>query len=118
MNYLLVFLGGGLGSIIRLAINKLFPFELEKFPLATFTANIISCVLFGIAVGLFSKGNLNDSQKLFLTTGICGGFSTFSAFSYESFLYLQNGSYLLFIFNVFGSIIGCMLALYIGMRLI
>lgn len=118
MNYILVFLGGGLGSIIRLAINRLFPFEIDKFPLATFIANLLSCVLFGIIVGLFSKGSLNEPQKLFLTTGLCGGFSTFSAFSYESFLYLQNGSYLLFIFNVLGSIIGCMLALYIGVRLI
>lgn len=118
MNYLLVFLGGGLGSLIRYFINKLIPQDFTNFPFATFCSNVLSCFIFGITIAFFVRGNINEAQKLFITTGLCGGFSTFSAFSFESLQLLQEGNILIFVANVVLSIIVCLLALYIGVKLV
>ena len=61
------------------------------FPFATLTVNIIGCLLIGVVFGLSTKGGITPEWRLFLATGILGGFTTFSAFSYETVHMLQNG---------------------------
>lgn len=85
-------IGGGIGSILRyltnLAAGKLFN---SVFPMGTFLANCIGCLFIGLFFGYFEKNNLlSKDLKLFLITGLCGGYTTFSAFSVENVGLIQN----------------------------
>lgn len=88
-NLIFVFLGGGLGSLCRYLINQ-FAISIT-FPKGTLIANVISCLILGFLIGLNSKVLLQTNYKLFLMTGFCGGFSTFSTFSSEIVALYQNG---------------------------
>jgi len=91
MLYLMVFLGGGLGSVCRYGIGHLFRTWGGHFPAATFLANILSCLLLGWLLGWHLKHPMPDMNRVFLFTGFCGGFSTFSTFSSEFFFLLEEG---------------------------
>lgn len=82
---LLVFIGGGVGSILRFLLGRFYQNWQLVFPYATLTANFLSCLVFG-AVVMFAveKVNISYPIKLLLLTGFCGGFSTYSAFAYET----------------------------------
>ena len=93
--FLLVFLGGGLGSILRYWISKNLNSYYSNFYLGTFLVNIIGCLLIGILVGLTLKHNyITQNQTLLLATGFCGGFTTFSTFALESNILLKESSIL------------------------
>jgi fluoride exporter len=118
-NILLVGLGGGLGSIARYLFQRwmyvLYP---QPFPLGTFGVNIIGCFLIGIFWGLsFKSFDGNESWKLFLMTGLCGGFTTFSAFTFESIGLLKEQKTGLFFAYLCGSVLLGLLATYAGMKL-
>lgn len=115
MNFLFVFLGGGLGSICRYGIALLLKPYTFQFPYATFCANVLSGILIGF---LMAKGQVMQSpQKLLWMTGFCGGFSTFSTFSAETFQLFQSGNTLYAIVNIVGSILVCLLAIAFGLKL-
>ena len=118
MNYLLVFIGGGVGSICRYGIAVLIKDYNVTFPFATLLANIISCVILGILVGLSLKGGVHDFHKLILITGFCGGFSTFSTFSFETLHLLQTGAFMHAIANIFVSLVVCLICIYLGLKLV
>ena len=118
MNYLLVFIGGGIGSICRYGIAVFIKDYNVTFPFATMTANIISCIILGALVGLSLKGSLHDNHKLIFMTGFCGGFSTFSTFSHETFHLLQNGAYAHGVANIFFSLLICLFCIYLGLKLV
>ena len=85
-------LGGGLGSVLRylttVVMNK---YVQTAFPYATFVTNIIGCLLIGLFFGYLEKQNaVSQDLKLFLITGFCGGYTTFSAFSNENVQLLQS----------------------------
>ncbi|MCB0524318.1 MAG: CrcB family protein, partial [Saprospiraceae bacterium] len=88
-----------------------------KFPWATLVANGLACIVLGSLVGLEINGNLSDSRRLLLTTGFCGGFSTFSTFTAETWYYLQNGQYNTAAVNIIGNLLLCFICLVLGMRL-
>lgn len=88
-NLLLVGLGGGIGSILRYVATLLI--SSKTFPYATLLVNIIGSFLIGLVLAISIKDeNFTTNWKLFLATGICGGFTTFSAFSIENMQLLQN----------------------------
>ena len=91
MKFLLVFLGGGVGSICRYGLALLFLPWTKNYPMGTLVANLISCLLLGIFMGATTKQWMDTYWKLLLMTGFCGGFSTFSTFSAEQFTMLQEG---------------------------
>ncbi len=86
---LLVFIGGGFGSVLRFIIAKYLNSSENGIPYGTFAANIIGSLLIGIILGLAAKNNtLTENQTLLLATGFCGGFTTFSTFAYENLVFL------------------------------
>ena len=97
MNILWVFLGGGLGSVLRYGINNLIGSS-HNFPLATLMANFLSSLALGVLFGMSGNDLLSDRQKLIFMTGFCGGFSTFSTFSW-GFLFI-----FVFVMTTFGFI--------------
>ncbi len=85
-------IGGFLGTILRFIISRYFQvYTYSSFPWGTFWINIIGSLLIGILYGIFEKGDfIAPEWRIFLTVGFCGGFTTFSTFSNEGFLLLQN----------------------------
>jgi fluoride exporter len=118
MNYLIVGLGGALGSIIRYAINQWLAPKNLLFPYATFLANILSCLLLGFVLALFSKNTIDERQRLFFITGVCGGFSTFSTFTNETFQLFQSGNFILALANIVFNMLVCIICLILGFKLI
>ncbi|MEM1120465.1 MAG: fluoride efflux transporter CrcB [Bacteroidota bacterium] len=117
-SFLLVFLGGGLGSICRYGIAHLLKAKAWDFPLATFLANVCACIILGVLMGLTLKGELNQTIKLLFMTGFCGGFSTFSTFSAETFELLQAGNYGYAFANIGLSIVVCLGCIFVGIKLV
>jgi fluoride exporter len=117
-NIFLVGLGGGLGSIARYLCQRWFALSYSlSFPLATFAVNISGCFLIGLFWGMsFRSFDNNESWKLFLMTGICGGYTTFSAFTLEGIGLIKEQRMGLFFLYAAGSVIAGLLATYIGMR--
>ena len=114
---LFVFLGGGLGSIFRFLISK--SNLITSLPLGTFIANILGSFLIGLILASASKySNINKEVTLFLATGFCGGFTTFSTFAYENYNFLKTGDYFQFILYTLGSFGLSLLAVILGVFLI
>jgi fluoride exporter len=116
-NVLLVFVGGGLGSVVRYGIGRILPYVYTgSFPWATLLANVLACVLLGWLMGLaFNKQLLSQSTLIFWTVGFCGGFSTFSTFSRETITLFESGNWLYGSAYVVGSVSVCSLATVAGM---
>jgi CrcB protein len=118
-NIIMVGIGGGIGSIARFLCQKyIYAAWLQTFPLATFLVNIFGCFLIGIFYALSEKGDiLNPTWRLFLTTGICGGFTTFSAFAYENVTLLKTGNFFYFALYAAGSVFFGIAATFGGIAL-
>jgi len=116
-NFLLVGLGGAIGSMLRYAFYLLI--TIKSFPLATFTVNIMGSFLIGAVMALGLKNEtFAGNWKLFLATGICGGFTTFSAFSLENITLLHNGKYSIALIYITLSIVLGITAAFLGYKII
>lgn len=112
--FLFVFLGGGAGSVLRYGISRIFPpFYGHTIPWHTLTVNFIGCALIGIAMGILSR--YPGHWLLFLlVTGFCGGFTTFSTFSFETIQCIRTANYLLAGAYMAGTCLSCLIATAIG----
>lgn len=114
-NLILVSVGGGLGSVFRY-LGGILISKQSGFPTSTFLVNIIGSFIIGLLIAkLFHSPN--ETIRLLLVVGFCGGFTTFSAFSAETFQLLQDGSFSTAILYVLGSIILGLLAMVSGYSL-
>lgn len=114
---LLVFLGGGLGSLCRYGISLAMARYASTFPLATLLSNVLSSSILGFLVMYGTQHYLPVSLRLLIATGFCGGFSTFSTFAAESLTLLQHGQWIYGFTNMFGSMLLGLAGIYLGMRL-
>lgn len=111
----LVALGGAAGSLLRYAASRLLPGQ--SIPYNTFAVNLVGCLLIGIFWAMAQKGSLGTDARLLLMTGLCGGFTTFSAFSLEGLLLLQTGKWLQYFLYVLLSVALGLLATFLGYKL-
>ena len=115
----LVFIGGGLGSTLRFWIGKYLNSPETGIPYGTFAANIIGSLLIGIILGIALKNNtLSENTILFLATGFCGGFTTFSTFAYENHVFLKSGDFMSFALYTIASFVLGFAAVFFGMWLV
>lgn len=119
MHWLMIALGGALGSVARYAaVGYLTPMLNYRFPFGTFVVNMLGSFLIGVAyVMLVEKAALSSEWRLFFITGILGGFTTFSAFSLEILQMWQEGHVLQSMLYATSSVVLGLLFAYIGMQL-
>lgn len=120
MLYLIVFLGAGIGGALRHGVNvwavRVFGFG---FPFGTLIVNVVGSFVMGLLVGFFAyrAGLVAQQMKLFLTTGLLGGFTTFSAFSLDAMLLFERHSLSIAMSYIVGSVFASLVALLLGLAL-
>ncbi len=118
MEWLAVFVGGGLGSLARMGMTKALAGWVTEFPVATLLSNLLACLILGFVAGLVAqKAQLSPLLKAGITTGFCGGFSTFSTFGLESVNLLSNGKILIAGAYVIASVALCFVGIWAGQML-
>ena len=120
MNYVLVFIGGGIGSSLRHTLNLVFTRALgTAFPYPTFIINITGSIIMGLIAGYLAfKGEASQHWRLFLMTGVLGGYTTFSAFSLDTALLYERGEIALALLYVLGSVVLSIAGLFAGLALV
>ena len=111
--FIFVGLGGAIGAMLRYSIS-LIPYK-RTFPFPTLIINVIGALIIGYITGLAIKKCFSDNTVLFLKTGLCGGFTTFSTFSLEAYNLIQAGSCGYAGLYVIISVVGCIAGVYCGM---
>lgn len=112
MNFLFVGLGGAVGAMLRYSLS-LIPCK-TSFPFITLITNIAGALVIGLITGFAAKRNMSDNTMLFLKTGLCGGFTTFSTFSLEAYNLFQSGSCITAIVYALLSAALCILGVWAG----
>jgi fluoride exporter len=109
---LLVFLGGGVGSVLRYGLSFWFPATMggRTFPLAILGANVLASLMLGAVAGALASRLVSPELRLLLGVGFCGGLSTFSSFSVDTLLLLQQGRVGVALLNVGLNVVLCLLA--------
>jgi fluoride exporter len=119
VGYLIIFLGGGIGAALRHGINLACARLLGMtFPFGTLTVNVTGSIVMGLLAGYFAfKGDASQHWRLFLTTGILGGYTTFSAFSLDAALLYERGELGLALLYITASVLLSILGLFVGLAL-
>lgn len=120
-NLMAVFIGSGLGGVLRYALSRLTQAHVHAasiFPWSTFAVNILGCFLIGLFYGIFDRHApstfLSPELRLLLTVGFCGGFTTFSTFINENYLLFQSSNLHIVAAYVAASVIAGFIMLYAG----
>lgn len=114
--FLTVFVGGGLGSVLRYGVQSLLHERIVayNFPWATFAVNIVGCFLIGMFYGLSASSGMSVQTRVFLTAGLCGGFTTFSTFSNDSIEMMRQGQLGLCLMYILLSVVLGICACWLG----
>ena len=118
-SYIIVFLGGGLGALLRHGVNRFALSLNSNFPYHTLAINVLGCFIMGLLASWFAFRGEDSTQplRLFLTTGILGGFTTFSAFSLDTALLWERGEPTQAALYVLGSVILSLVAVFAGLAI-
>lgn len=117
LKLVLIFVGGGIGSMLRYGFSLWFNPVFSFFPLGTFLVNVISSFILGIAFALWGQKIIRDEIYLLMTTGFCGGFGTFSAFGLETLKYIEKAQYLPALMNCLINVLLCVAAVFVGIKM-
>jgi len=121
MNVVYVFIGGGIGSLLRFGLSYLVQkFPKSVFPVATLGSNLIASLLVGVFLVVMMRmkpANAEAFQSFFII-GICGGFSTFSAFAKDNMELMERGHWLVAVLNILVSVSFCVGMVYLGKKLV
>lgn len=115
MNYALIFIGGGFGSVMRYLVSLLaLKWYGGLLPVATFLSNLLSCLILVVVVDWLQRSGNNDGAHIrnLMLVGFCGGFSTFSTFSYETVQLIKNGNPWVAAGNIALSVVVCSILIY------
>ena len=116
-NLILVFIGGGLGSLLRFLLNSIPILNIHKYPLTTSFSNIIGCLILGLLMGHLVKGNqIESTSSILIGTGFCGGLTTFSTFTYENIEMIKNGGFIESMSYTTLTIVLCFMSMYLGLQ--
>ena len=113
---LIVFIGGGMGTVMRFLIGKFLPYSGKGFHWNTFCSNLVGCLLLGLLTGYFLRINAENQSSLvlFATIGFCGGFTTFSSFANENLSFVRSGDYTMLLAYSLLSLTTGILMVYLG----
>lgn len=114
MKFLLVFLGGGAGSVLRYAVALMM--NGRGWPWGTLAVNVLGSFLIGLVGALSGKGVISEEARLFLAVGLCGGFTTFSTFSGECLAMLRAGDWLIVAVYIAVSVLAGIAAVWISVN--
>lgn len=116
--YLIVFVGSGIGGALRHAMNRAAVTFDWTFPWHTLLVNVSGCLLMGMIAGWFAfRGESGQDFRLFLTTGVLGGFTTFSAFSLDAVVLWERGQILSAALYIGGSVVLSVACVFLGLAL-
>jgi fluoride exporter len=116
--FILVGVGGLVGSVLRFFVGRWWAFDGSKFPFSTLLVNVVGSLILGFIIGLTQGGtSRNETIRLLLGVGFCGGFTTFSTFAYESVVLLHQKTPALALLNIGLSLMISLLAVFIGLWL-
>ncbi|HEY9169007.1 MAG TPA: fluoride efflux transporter CrcB [Lutibacter sp.] len=116
---LLVGTGSFIGGVLRYTLSQIIQTKfLSTFPFGTLGVNILGCFVIGLVFALSEKTNMSPEMRMFLATGICGGFTTFSAFSNETFSLMRDGQLLYASAYITSSVLFGLFATFIGYSLL
>ena len=111
--------GSFIGGISRYLVSLFIQSRVDTtFPFGTLTVNVVGCFLIGVVFGFADRGNMSQEWRLFLATGILGGFTTFSAFSNETVGMMRDGQFWYASSYVVSSIVLGLVATFIGIMLV
>ncbi|MGH2566903.1 MAG: fluoride efflux transporter CrcB [Bacteroidota bacterium] len=118
LNYLFVFVGGGIGASARYWLGGIVHERYgSDFPYGTLVVNVVGCFLIGVLMVTLEERFLGSPHlRIFLTIGILGGFTTFSSFSYETMAMLRDGEFFFAALNVAISVATCLAGTWLGMQ--
>lgn len=116
-HYILTAIGGAIGATLRYGLGRWVQDALDRpwFPYNTLVINVIGCLVFGLVMGMLDGGrNITPEQRTFVLVGICGGFTTFSTFGYETFALLRDGQLIPALANVGLQVAAGLVAVWLG----
>ncbi len=117
MSYLIVFVGAGIGGVLRLLMSSAVQraFNDWIFPIGTFSVNMLGCFIIGLLAQLMeSKGFFHSDTRLFLFVGVIGGYTTFSSFSFETFQLLREGALVYAVGNAVSQVVLGVVCVWLG----
>ncbi len=110
-------MGGFIGSVIRYLVSRVEFQKSGNYPINTFLVNVVGAVLIGVIIVYAKENGISEEKLLFLKMGLCGGLTTFSTFSVETFGFIESGNLLMGLAYIVVTVALCVLGVYLGMKI-